>query len=59
TAQFRGFAENPRNCWDLIRISRHGTIEFRMFGVTDHVDEVLMWVSRIKKILKGGGCCVG
>ncbi|MBI5420859.1 MAG: hypothetical protein HZA35_00925 [Parcubacteria group bacterium] len=50
-ATLRGFADNPRNCWDLIRISRHGTIELRMFGVTDHVDEVLMWVSRIKKIL--------
>jgi len=50
-AMVRGFVENPRNCWDLIRISRHGTIELRMFGVTDHVDEILMWVSRIKKIL--------
>ncbi|MBI5153190.1 MAG: hypothetical protein HZA36_01895 [Parcubacteria group bacterium] len=58
-AKLRGFAENPRNCWDLIRISRHGTIELRMFGVTEHTDEVLMWVSRIKKILKGGGCYVG
>ncbi len=57
-AQSYGFAENPRNCWNLIRISKHGTVELRMFGVTDHVDEVLMWVSRIKKILKGGGLYV-
>ncbi|MDE1970053.1 MAG: hypothetical protein KGI50_00525 [Patescibacteria group bacterium] len=50
----RGFAEDPRNCWNLIRISRHGTIELRMFGVTDYVGEVAMWVQRILSILKGG-----
>jgi gamma-glutamyl:cysteine ligase YbdK (ATP-grasp superfamily) len=26
------FFGNPRDCWFLIRISIHGTIEFRMFG---------------------------
>lgn len=39
----RGFAENPRNCWDLIRISKHGTIEFRMFGSTDDIDLIKLW----------------
>lgn len=28
----QGFAENPRNCYWLMRISIHGTIELRMFG---------------------------
>ncbi len=57
-AQEQGFAENPKNCWHLMRISVHGTIELRMFGVTDHVDEIVLWVSRIQKILKGGGLYV-
>lgn len=47
-----GFAENPRNCWKLIRISIHGTIELRMFGVTDHADEISWWISKIKHITK-------
>ncbi len=47
-AQEDGFAENPRNCWQLMRISIHGTIELRMFGVTDNIDEIMQWASRIK-----------
>lgn len=47
-----GFVTNPRNCWQLIRISVHGTIELRMFGVTNHVDEILWWVSQVKFLTK-------
>lgn len=43
-AQEKGFDTNPRKCWTLIRISRHGTIEFRMFGATSSVDRVIKWV---------------
>lgn len=39
----RGFEQNPRNCWDLIRISRHGTIEFRMFGATNDIGQIVSW----------------
>jgi gamma-glutamyl:cysteine ligase YbdK (ATP-grasp superfamily) len=46
------FRDNPRNCWKLIRISIHGTVELRMFGSTDNVDEILEWVSRVKSITK-------
>ncbi len=42
-AKTAGFEENPRNCWHLIRISIHGTIEFRMFGATPCVDEITEW----------------
>lgn len=42
-ARMRGFFENPRDCWDLIRISIHGTIEFRVFGVSDDHWEVEHW----------------
>jgi hypothetical protein len=41
-----GFAQNPRDCWDLIRISKHGTIEFRMFGATSSVDRIMEWGQR-------------
>lgn len=40
----RGFVDNPRNCWDLIRISKHGTIEFRMFGTTDDLNLIKNWI---------------
>ncbi len=42
-AELAGFVNNPRDCWDLIRISAHGTIEFRVFGVTPHLSEILSW----------------
>ena len=38
-----GFVENPRNCWHMVRISLHGTIEFRMFGTTPDHDQVVRW----------------
>ena len=40
----RGFDQNPRDCWDLIRISRHGTVEARCFGVTQDSEEVVHWI---------------
>ena len=53
-ARAEGFTDNPRNCWKLIRISIHGTVELRMFGVTDNLDEILEWVSFVKKTARGG-----
>lgn len=47
-----GFTDNPRDCWKLIRISIHGTIELRMFGSTDRTDEILEWVSLVKSTTK-------
>lgn len=38
-----GFAADPRSCWHLIRISRHGTIEFRMFGATASLPTIMTW----------------
>lgn len=51
-AKTDGFTDNPRNCWKLIRISIHGTIELRMFGSTDNIDEILEWVSFVKAITR-------
>jgi len=39
------FVHDPRSCWTMIRISVHGTIEFRMFGATDSVDKIVIWAS--------------
>lgn len=39
----KGFVLDPRRCWNLIRISVHGTIEFRMFGATGNPKEVARW----------------
>jgi len=38
-----GFINDPRKCWTLIRISGHGTIEFRMFGATENIREISSW----------------
>jgi len=37
------FADDPRRCWNLIRISVHGTIEFRMFGATPDLNKIVEW----------------
>lgn len=42
-AESKGFAKNPRDCWTLIRISVHGTIEFRMFGTTPSLPLIEHW----------------
>jgi gamma-glutamyl:cysteine ligase YbdK (ATP-grasp superfamily) len=46
----KGFAEDPRKCWTFIRISVHGTIEFRMFGATDSIDRIVSWATRCHQI---------
>lgn len=51
-AKDHGFLENPRNCWHLIRISIHGTIEFRMFGATACVEEIAEWATLCHSICK-------
>ena len=45
-----GFAENLRNCWHLIRLTRHGTIEFRNFGATYSVDDIVKWARYCKNL---------
>lgn len=50
TALEKVFAEDPRKCWTLIRISVHGTIEFRMFGATDSIDRIVGWATRCHQI---------
>lgn len=49
-AQRDGFDQNPRNCWTLIRLSTHGTIEFRMFGTTPRLDRIVRWARECHRI---------
>jgi gamma-glutamyl:cysteine ligase YbdK (ATP-grasp superfamily) len=44
------FVNNPRDCWTLIRISKHGTIEFRMLGSTQDFGEIIHWARFCHKI---------
>lgn len=50
TALAKGFAEDPRKCWTLVRISVHGTIEFRMFGATDSIERIVGWATRCHQL---------
>ncbi|MBI2056198.1 MAG: hypothetical protein HYT37_02365 [Candidatus Sungbacteria bacterium] len=50
-AKEQGFTDNPRNCWQLIRISQHGTVELRMFGTAKHIEEIMGWIQIIQTIL--------
>ena len=49
----KGFDEDPRKCWHLIRISKHGTIEFRMFGATHDLNKIVAWATRCHEICFG------
>ncbi len=49
-AQKEGFANNLRNCWTLIRLTKHGTIEFRMFGVTQSLSRVVAWANTCREL---------
>ncbi|MDA2935785.1 glutamate-cysteine ligase family protein [Patescibacteria group bacterium AH-259-L05] len=51
-AKKQGFADNPRDCYHLIRISVHGTIELRMFGVTNDVEEIISWIAAVRSLLR-------
>jgi len=51
-AKTNNFVENPRNCWHLIRISIHGTIEFRMFPAVENLDTVVKWAKTCHDICK-------
>ncbi|MBU1180006.1 hypothetical protein KJ885_03610 [Patescibacteria group bacterium] len=51
TAKAQGFRDNPRNCWHLIRISIHGTVELRMFGSSVSNEGIISWIKLIRKML--------
>ncbi len=48
----KGFDQDPRKCWTLIRISKHGTIEFRMFGATASLERIVSWAKLCHDLCK-------
>jgi gamma-glutamyl:cysteine ligase YbdK (ATP-grasp superfamily) len=46
----KGFDTDPRKCWTLIRVSVHGTIEFRMFGATESIARIVSWANRCHEL---------
>ena len=51
-AEVQQFVSDPRRCWTLIRISVHGTIEFRMFGATADLDTIVGWANRCHELCR-------
>lgn len=53
-ASEENFADNPRNCWHLVRITKHGTVELRAFGMTSDVDQIVSWIELMKRAMREG-----
>lgn len=51
-AKEKHFWQDPRKCWHLIRLSIHGTIEFRMFGTTADNEKILAWAEYCQEICR-------
>lgn len=49
-AQTHGWEHDPGSCWFTVRISRHGTLEFRMFDSTSDVHLIRSWAARCLSI---------
>lgn len=47
-----GWGNDLRSCWWIIRFSRHGTVEVRVFGATDSIEEVLGYVHAVLDVIK-------
>ena len=50
TAMNEEFHDDLGKCWWWIRISRFGTIEFRMFDTTESVDQIVEWANYCHKL---------
>ncbi len=48
-----GWSEDTRQNWMLVRITRFGTIEFRLFDGTDSPDEVASWARECRALCLG------
>jgi len=48
-----GFTHDIRQWWSVVRISRHGTLEFRMFDATESDEEIVKWARTVLALCKG------
>lgn len=55
-AKREGFDNDPRRLWDFIRISKHGTIEFRVFDTTSDLDLIVDWARLCYDLCRAGLC---
>lgn len=46
----KNYFEDPRKNWSLIRLSIHGTIEFRMFGSNPDLSKIYQWVNTCRDL---------
>lgn len=46
----QGFADNPRNCWDGVRLTARGTVEVRVFGVSKDLAQLAQWADEVHKL---------
>lgn len=53
-ANEQGFAESPKSCYHWVRISPYGTVELRMFGMTDSPAEIIGWVNELERCIEQG-----
>ena len=49
-AAHQGFLQNPRDWWQVIRISIHGTVEVRTFDMTEDTDHIIEWAKQVHSI---------
>lgn len=53
-ARAQNFLEDPRSCYHLVRISVHGTVEVRAFGMTYDIDEIDHWIDELDRVIQRG-----
>lgn len=46
----KNYYEDPRKNWSIIRLSIHGTIEFRMFGSTPDISKIYQWANTCRDL---------
>lgn len=51
-AQEQSFLEDPRSCYHLVRISAHGTVEVRAFGMTGDLNEIDGWIDELDRVIR-------
>jgi gamma-glutamyl:cysteine ligase YbdK (ATP-grasp superfamily) len=49
-AKENGFHNDPRSCWHIIRLTIHGTIEFRNFGTCNNLDRIVAWAEHCRNL---------
>lgn len=49
-----GYAENPRDNWAEVRITRYGTIEFRLFDGTSSTWQIVSWLRECSALCRAG-----